>query len=70
VSGDQIKNMREYLMANSKDDDYNWEFFDGLDECPPDVQKKVKTAIIEGKIADEDFRGVCSLFKVSRCLAK
>jgi hypothetical protein len=30
---------------------------DGLDELPEELQQKFKTAIIEGKIADEDFKG-------------
>jgi hypothetical protein len=32
---------------------------DGLDELPEEYQTKFKTAIIEGKIADEDWKGVC-----------
>jgi hypothetical protein len=31
---------------------------DGLEEMPPDYQAKIKTAIREGKIADEDWKGV------------
>jgi len=31
---------------------------DGLEDMPAELQSKVKTAIIEGKIADEDWRGV------------
>jgi len=32
---------------------------DGLSELPEEYQRKFKTAIIEGKIADEDWKGVC-----------
>lgn len=55
--------MRTHLEEHSNDSSYNWEYFDGLDDCPADIQEKVKTAVIEGKIADEDFKGVCVLLK-------
>jgi hypothetical protein len=35
---------------------------DGLEDMPEDLQNKVKNAIIEGKIADEDWRGVSILY--------
>lgn len=57
VSGFQIENMREDL-ATGTPGEYNWELLDGLTDLPPDMMDKVKTAIVEGKIADEDFKGV------------
>lgn len=52
-----LQNMRKSLGEDMPDSEYNWDLMDGLEECPPDVQAKFKKAIIDGKIADEDFRG-------------
>ncbi|KFY07057.1 hypothetical protein V492_07490 [Pseudogymnoascus sp. VKM F-4246] len=57
VSGFQLQNLREYLKQGDPDGDYKWDFMDGLDEVPEEYQEKLKTAVIEGKIADEDWKG-------------
>ncbi|KFY29870.1 hypothetical protein V494_08417 [Pseudogymnoascus sp. VKM F-4513 (FW-928)] len=57
VSGFQLQNLREYLKQGDPDGDYKWEFMDGLDEVPEEYQEKLKKAVIEGKIADEDWKG-------------
>jgi serine/threonine-protein kinase ATR len=66
VSGFQIENVRKSMQGSNEvpaDGEYRWDFLDGLSDLPEDLQDKIKTAIREGKIADEDFRGVsCSRF--------
>lgn len=39
----------------------NVDLFDGLDELPNDLQEKVKTALANGHIADDDWTGVPSV---------
>lgn len=58
VSGFQMQNLREYLKQGDPDGEYQWDFMDGLDEVPEEYQEKLKTAVIKGKIADEDWKGV------------
>lgn len=53
-----MQNLREYLKQGDPDGEYQWDFMDGLDEVPEEYQEKLKTAVIEGKIADEDWKGV------------
>jgi hypothetical protein len=60
VTGFQLQNLREYLKQGDPDGEYQWDFMDGLDEVPDEYKDKLKTAVIEGKIADEDWKGVCS----------
>ena len=36
----------------------NLDLFDGFDELPDDLQEKVKTALADGHIADDDWTGV------------
>lgn len=59
VTGFQMNNLREYLKQGEPDGEYQWDYMDGLDELPAEYQQKLKTAVIEGKIADEDWKGVC-----------
>lgn len=59
VSGFQLQNLREYLKQGDSDGEYQWDFMDGLDEVPDEYKEKLKTAVIKGKIADEDWKGVC-----------
>jgi hypothetical protein len=58
VSGFQMQNLREYLKQGDPDGEYQWDFMDGIDEVPEEYQEKLKTAVIKGKIADEDWKGV------------
>ena len=58
MTGAQILNIRKYLKQGEDEGPYQWDYFDGLDELDEEKQEKIKTAIIEGKIADEDWRGV------------
>jgi hypothetical protein len=37
----------------------NLELIDGYDELPEDAQEKVKRALEQGHVDDEDFNGVC-----------
>lgn len=54
-----MQNIRENLTGASADEgEYKWDFLDGLEDMPPDYQEKIKLAITEGKIADEDWKGV------------
>lgn len=53
-----MQNLREYLKQGNPDGEYHWDYMDGLDEVPKEYQEKFKTAVIQGKIADEDWRGV------------
>ena len=55
VTGAQMLNVRKYLKQGDDDGPYQWDFFDGLDELEEKDQEKVKKAVIEGKIADEDW---------------
>lgn len=56
------------MLANIKDfiDGDNWELIDGLDEIPEEWQEKLKKAVEDGHVPDEDWRGVrrslCGLF--------
>lgn len=38
----------------------DFELIDGLDTLPDDAQEKVKRALQQGHVDDEDFSGVCS----------
>lgn len=59
MSGKTIENIRKNLtMVKPKTGDYNWDYLDGLNEMPSHFQEKIKLAIVEGKIADEDWNGV------------
>ena len=55
-----MQNVRENLTGGLADDEdeYQWDNMDGLEDMPQDFQEKIKRAIIEGKIADEDWKGV------------
>jgi hypothetical protein len=64
VTGFQLQNLREYLKQGDPDGEYQWDFMDGLDEVPDEYKDKLKTAVIEGKIADEDWKGVCFILIV------
>lgn len=55
-----LGNIRTYLEQEGEAGDYQWEYMDGLADVPADVEAKFKKAIIEGKISDEDFKGVSS----------
>ncbi|ELR07089.1 serine/threonine-protein kinase M1 [Pseudogymnoascus destructans] len=57
VSGFQMQNLREFLKQGDPDGEYQWDFMDGLNEVPEEYQEKLKTAVIKGKIADEDWKG-------------
>ncbi|KAH8754115.1 hypothetical protein F5883DRAFT_187045 [Diaporthe sp. PMI_573] len=56
VSGKQIENLREDIREG---DSFDFDMIDGYDEigAHPELQAKIRTAMIEGKIADEDFNG-------------
>lgn len=63
MTGAQIKNMRDYL-ANPAGG-YNWDALDGYEgdeknslSRTPDLQDKVRQAIEQGHVDDEDFNGV------------
>jgi hypothetical protein len=59
-----LQNIRENLAGPLADEDeYKWDNMDGLEEMPPDYQEKIKLAITEGKIADEDWKGVSKMLK-------
>lgn len=47
-------------------DNINWDLCDGLEELTEDDKVKVREAIQRGWVADDDWRGVCTLF-ISRC---
>lgn len=64
MTGAQIKNMRDYL-ANPATGGYNWDALDGYEgdeknslSRAPDLQDKVRKAIEQGHVDDEDFNGV------------
>ncbi|KAI3397803.1 hypothetical protein diail_10336 [Diaporthe ilicicola] len=56
VSGKQIENLRDDIRQG---DSYDFDMIDGYDEIGdhPELQAKIRSAMIEGKIADEDFNG-------------
>jgi hypothetical protein len=55
-----LQNIRESLTgALASEGEYKWDLLDGLEDMPPDYREKIKLAITEGKIADEDWKGVC-----------
>jgi hypothetical protein len=54
-----LQNIRENLTGPLADEGkYNWDMLDGLEDMPSHYQDKIKLAITEGKIADEDWKGV------------
>jgi hypothetical protein len=53
-----MENIRHQLQKYGDENEYNWDYLDGLEGMSPEYQEKIKTAIIEGKIADEDWNGV------------
>lgn len=59
MSGKILENIRNNLLQGDPEGEYQWDYLDGLSDLDEEFQNKVKTAIIEGKIADEDFNGVC-----------
>jgi hypothetical protein len=58
VSGKVLENLRNSLLRGDPEGEYQWDYLDGLSDLNEELQNKIKTAIIEGKIADEDFNGV------------
>lgn len=63
MTGKQIANIRDYLVTEDGNN-YKWDFFDGLEDSldciPVDLQEKVKRAVRQGHVDDEDFNGVCT----------
>jgi serine/threonine-protein kinase ATR len=57
VSGKTMQTLREMLTKDGNEGEYSWDYMDGLDELDSANQNKIKTAITEGKIADEDWNG-------------
>jgi hypothetical protein len=51
VTPKQIANLNETIEGNL-------EYLDGYDEITPDLQEKVRIALEQGHVADEDWRGV------------
>lgn len=39
--------------------EHDFELIDGLDTMPEDAQEKVKRALEQGHVDDDDFNGVC-----------
>lgn len=64
MTGAQILNMQAHLAHPTREGEYRWDFMDGLqgeednEHIPEALQEKFKRAIIEGHVADEDWRGV------------
>ncbi|KAK1701373.1 hypothetical protein BDP55DRAFT_18683 [Colletotrichum godetiae] len=56
VSGEVIKHVQEVCEKNGQ---FDFDAFDGYDELidHPDLQRKIREAIEQGHIADEDFNG-------------
>lgn len=42
----------------------NLDLFDGYDELPPDAQAKMRRALEQGHVDDEDWRGVSTVWFV------
>lgn len=53
VTPRQIENIKESI-------DEDVDMLDGYDEIPPDLQEKIKAAIENGHVNNEDWNGVCS----------
>lgn len=53
-----MQGIQRYLLQGDSDGPYQWEYMDGLEDMDEDFKRKFKTAVIEGKVPDEDFRGV------------
>ena len=54
VTPKQISGIKEAIEDNL-------DMFDGYEELPEDLQDKIKLALAEGHIADDDWTGVLSL---------
>jgi hypothetical protein len=59
-----LQNLREQLEHPTKQGEYQWDYFDGLqgddpkDCLPLDAQEKVKRCVEQGFIDPEDWKGV------------
>ncbi len=51
VTPRQIENLKKEIEGN-------YEYLDGYDELPPDLQEKARTALEEGHVSDSDWKGV------------
>ena len=53
VTPKQLENIKESI-------DNDIDMLDGYDEIPADLQEKIKAAIENGHVNDDDWNGVCS----------
>ena len=60
VSPLQVSNVIEQLGGlDGLDLDKDLDILDGYDELTPEAQEKVKQALIDGHVSNEDWKGVC-----------
>lgn len=50
----QISNLRDEMEG----DEDNYDLLDGYDELPSELQEKVRVALKQGHVTDEDWKGV------------
>jgi hypothetical protein len=66
VSGKTLQHVRDNLTRpGASAGEYDWDFLDGLEDMPEAEKNKIKLAITEGKIADEDWKGVSAVWHPS-----
>ena len=51
VTPKQVENLKESIENNV-------DLFDGYDELPEDIQEKMRRALEQGHVDDEDWKGV------------
>lgn len=49
-----MSNVKDYIEGDM-------DLFDGYDALPDDIQAKVKRALDQGHVDDEDWKGVCPI---------
>jgi hypothetical protein len=60
VTAKQLANIRKFL-TDGGESDINWDICDGYHELDPEDQEKVRQALENGYVPDEDWKGVSSL---------
>ena len=52
----------QQIAGLKKDIEDDVELLDGYEDMGEDMQAKIRQALMDGHVADEDWKGVCTLF--------
>ena len=54
-----LQHIKEAIEGEDQDEDnLDFDALDGFDEIPPEMQEKIKTALVKGHIEDNEWQGV------------